>query len=298
MRLLHGGGGMRWVSFMAVVAVVALTLGGCDSSPSGQGASPPTDESPDVATGNELPETDTPAESTPEASPEASPPDETRVTRLPSNLDLIPSTNPDQRVQAVQTERSDPFSLVPTTPSVQIEIFPTNETPNQPTQPTQPAQTAPATTTGTRSPANQPVNRSGNGGQSTATNRSGNGSGGLAPIPNLVPRNPATPTAVAPPPPQPTLARAVEVLGVVQIGNVPYAIVNAPNEPTSRYVREGQSLANGQVMVRRIDALTPEPIVVFEQFGVEVTATVGQGGGTETTDTSPTAAIATEQPSG
>jgi molybdopterin biosynthesis enzyme len=84
---------------------------------------------------------------------------------------------------------------------------------------------------------------------------------------------------------------------VIQIGNVPYAIVNAPNEPTSRYVREGQSLANGQVIVRRIDALMPEPIVVFEQFGIEVTATVGQGG-PATPDASPTAAVSMGQPAG
>jgi hypothetical protein len=83
----------------------------------------------------------------------------------------------------------------------------------------------------------------------------------------------------------------------VQIGNVPYAIVNAPNEPTSRYVREGQSLANGQVIVRRIDALIPEPIVVFEQFGIEVTATVGQAT-TTTTSPSPAATVSVEQPFG
>jgi hypothetical protein len=282
---------MRWVSIMAMVTVAALSLSGCDPSPVGQGESTPVDESPDgdVTIVNESP-ADTPVESpAAEASPTTPLPDETRVTRLPSNLDLIPSTNPDQRVQAIQTERSDPFSLVPTAPSVQIEVFQTNEPPASAAATTPPTQTTPATA-GSGRATTPPATRSGNGGQSTAT-------GGLAPIPNLVPGSSATPTAVAPPPPQPTLARAVEVLGVIQIGNVPYAIVNAPNEPTSRYVREGQSLANGQVIVRRIDALMPEPIVVFEQFGIEVTATVGQGG-PATPDASPTAAVSMGQPAG
>ncbi|WAL60844.1 hypothetical protein [Thermocoleostomius sinensis] len=297
MQLRHGGGGMRWVAITAMMAIAALPVSGCDSLV-GQGDPSPEDESAEinVTASDEAPGDTTVESPAAEALPPDAPlnaplPDETRVTRLPSNLDLIPSTNPDQRVQAIQTERTDPFSLVPTTPSVQIEISPTN-TPSTATQPTATAPSGTSPGSGTVSSA--PATRSTNGGQSTATNGTSHSSGGLAPIPNLVPR---TPTAVAPLPPQPTLARAVEVLGVVQIGNVPYAIVNAPNEPTSRYVREGQSLANGQVIVRRIDALIPEPIVVFEQFGIEVTTTVGQAT-TTTTSPSPAATVSVEQPFG
>jgi hypothetical protein len=65
----------------------------------------------------------------------------------------------------------------------------------------------------------------------------------------------------------------------VQIGGTPYAIVTAPNEPTSRYVRAGQRLSNGQVLVRRIEMNTGiEPVVVLEQFGVEVVRSIGEGG--------------------
>jgi hypothetical protein len=71
------------------------------------------------------------------------------------------------------------------------------------------------------------------------------------------------------------LARAVEVTGVVQIGGTVYAIVNAPNEPSSRYVQVGQRLAEGQVLVRRIDAAGDQPVVVLEQFGVEVVKAIG-----------------------
>jgi hypothetical protein len=67
-------------------------------------------------------------------------------------------------------------------------------------------------------------------------------------------------------------------MGVVQIGNTPYAIVQAPNEPTSRYVRPGQRLSNGEVLVRRIEMNAPEPVVVLEQVGVEVRIATGSGG--------------------
>ena len=82
------------------------------------------------------------------------------------------------------------------------------------------------------------------------------------------------------PPPQPDIARAVQVLGVVQIGNTAHAIVQAPNEPTSRYVQVGQRLSNGQVLVKRIEMNrgAEEPVVVLEQYGIEVPTAVGQGG--------------------
>jgi hypothetical protein len=89
-------------------------------------------------------------------------------------------------------------------------------------------------------------------------------------------------------------------LGVVQIGDVPYAIVSAPNESSSRYVRVGQRLSNGQIVVKRIEMNRPEPVVVFEQFGVEVITAVGEGGAPAASDDS-TAILPTstsQQPSG
>jgi hypothetical protein len=86
------------------------------------------------------------------------------------------------------------------------------------------------------------------------------------------------------------LAQAVKVTGVVQIGSTVHAIVNAPNEPSSRYVRVGQRLSNGQVLVKRIEMNQgSEPVVVLEQNGVEVQTAVGEGGPA----TEPTAASAT-----
>jgi hypothetical protein len=158
---------------------------------------------------------------------------------LPS--DLIASTNATQRVIRVLRNRPDPFALLPTIPSIEI---PANATPPQPV-PQVPTLPIP-------------------------------GSGSLAPIPQLVP---TTPAIALPPPFQPTLARSVKVTGVVQIGNIVHAIVDAPNEPSSRYVQVGQRLSNGQILVKRIEMNQgSEPVVVLEQNGVEVTTAVGEGG--------------------
>lgn len=88
---------------------------------------------------------------------------------------------------------------------------------------------------------------------------------------------PTIPTIAALPPlPEPTLARAVEVSGVVVVGGVAEAIVKAPNEATTRYVRAGQRLSNGQILVKRIEVNGgSDPIVILEQNGVEVSRAVG-----------------------
>lgn len=79
-----------------------------------------------------------------------------------------------------------------------------------------------------------------------------------------------------PPLPSTTLASAVEVSGVVMVGGVAQAIVKAPNEETSRYVRVGQRLSNGQVLVKRIEMNGgSDPIVILEENGVEVSRAVG-----------------------
>jgi hypothetical protein len=119
------------------------------------------------------------------------------------------------------------------------------------------------------------------------------GSGRTPSSPNFpsAPRNPSRPASVPlsppktpagipemPPIPQPTLARQVEVTGVVKIGGTVQAIVKAPNEPTSRYVGIGQKLSNGQILVKRIE-LNPgsDPVVILEENGIEVRVEIGSG---------------------
>lgn len=248
---------MRQISWLVLLG--ALTIG---ATACGGGGDAPTAESPaaveEAPVAIPIPSTAPQAATTP-------PLDTVVVGSLPP--ELIASTNANQRVQEVQRNRPDPFARVATAPIVQVE---------RTAQPTQPGQS---------SAAPQPsrnTNSSGNG--------SGNGSGGslqpgqLAPIPNLVPGAGRAAAPQLPPEPQPSLARAVQVSGVVQIGNVPYAIVTAPNEPTSRYVRVGQMLSNGEVLVKRIEMSQGyEPVVILEQLGVEVVRSVGSGGGAPTT---------------
>ncbi|WP_051035399.1 hypothetical protein [Crinalium epipsammum] len=85
--------------------------------------------------------------------------------------------------------------------------------------------------------------------------------------------------------PEPELARAVAITGVVQIGDTTQAIVKAPNETSSRYVKAGDRISNGQVLIKRIDMNEgPSPIVVLEQYGIEVPLRVGDNQqGTSTT---------------
>ncbi len=100
---------------------------------------------------------------------------------------------------------------------------------------------------------------------------------GVVPTPELVP--------VLPPPPQPKLAQAVLVSGVVQVGSRPQAIIKVPSEPTSRYVQAGQRLASG-LLVKRIEMNEgSEPVVILEQYGIEVARMVGEApmGGTPAT---------------
>jgi hypothetical protein len=241
--------GLHQVSLSAVSAILALIVGGCGgettttASPtvSPSGAVPVAGASPGQPTNSSFP------------NPTVSPQNTAPKGMLPP--DLIGSTDPNQRVQQVQSNRTDPFALLPTTPTVQLP----------PPPPPLPAATVPAAVPTLRQSS-----------PNTTVASRGNSGGRLAPIPNLVPRRSTAP--LIPPLPQPDLARAVKVTGVVQVGDSTYAIVNAPNEPTSRYVQAGQRLSNGQVLVRRIETSGAEPRVVLEQYGVEVDRAVGEGG--------------------
>jgi hypothetical protein len=95
---------------------------------------------------------------------------------------------------------------------------------------------------------------------------------GITATGNSAPR----PAIVLPPKPSTELAKGVEVTGVVLVRNIPHAIVKAPNEETSRYVRVGERLSNGKVLVKRIEMnMGSEPVVVLEENGVEVARMVG-----------------------
>ncbi|MEH2452514.1 hypothetical protein [Nostoc sp.] len=113
-------------------------------------------------------------------------------------------------------------------------------------------------------------------------------------LPKVLPQVIPNPTLVSvlPPPAQPDLARAVVVTGVVLISKEPQAIIKVPDEPTSRYVQAAQRLANG-VLVKRIEMNQGyNPIVILEQYGIEVAKMVGEGA----VNSTPSAASATVNP--
>ncbi|MCU0526175.1 MAG: hypothetical protein MUF72_15255 [Elainella sp. Prado103] len=262
---------MRPVLLVTAVAVLGFGVAGCNLFGGG-------DDTTVVEQPVEQP-VEVPVEASPEASPGAPAFEQPTVTpkNAPRGIlppDLISSTDPNQRVQQVKGERSDPFSLLPTTPSVQLAEGATPPAPVTVTIPIAPTTTnATAPTGGAQAPARVTPNT-----PSRSTPESNGGNGGTSPGNNGTANGPQSPIKNTPPRPQPTLARAVKVTGVVQVGDQVYAIVNAPNEPTSRYIQAGQRLAGGEVLVRRIETNRPDPVVVLEQAGVEVVRAVGEGG--------------------
>jgi hypothetical protein len=173
--------------------------------------------------------------------------------------DLIQSTNPNERAIGVARSRPDPFASLPIPPK-----------PPEPIVAQKPEGAATPTTQA-------------NGG-ATTTQAAGNTGGASTPGPGtsggaIGPNGASTvvvrPTPIAPLPavPQPNDAREVRISGVVQIGGTPYAIVSVPDE-VERYVRAGERIAGGRVLVKRIDTRSVEPRVVLEQNGIEVERSV------------------------
>lgn len=171
---------------------------------------------------------------------------------------LIPPTASVERIPQVETGRADPFATLNLTPTVVRNRRPAT-TPIAPpvpvTQslPTLPVATVPVTT-----------------GQS------------VPPLPSLLP----SPTdvnqlpSVSLPrqnfvPPQP-LAQTIAISGVVEVGGKTSVIVQVPNEGSSRYAHVGEYLANGKVLIKRVE-MGLEPVVILEQDGAEVVRSIGSG---------------------
>lgn len=76
-------------------------------------------------------------------------------------------------------------------------------------------------------------------------------------------------------PPDTKAAEGTKITGTVEVSGTIYAIIDAFGEPTARYVRAGQMISNGKVLVKRIDTNAEPPIVVLQQNGVEVLRPVG-----------------------
>ncbi|MEO0456045.1 MAG: hypothetical protein AAF152_05600 [Cyanobacteria bacterium P01_A01_bin.114] len=265
---------MRRLLLILLATVGALSLTGCNLFGRGQddvatidSETPQETVDPEEATtpgGDDLPGVPEAQEAVPGAVVTATPGAATVVAP-----DLIQSTNPSERAISVQRSRPDPFaSLVP------LEV-PGVEANSQP---------------GAGSPAAQGGGGNNAGGTATAAAPGAPGAqpggvvgspavSGPAGQPTPVAAQPGaipTPLSALPPVPQPTAAQAVRISGVVQIGGTPYAIVQVPNE-VERYVRTGERVAGGRVLVKRIDTRAVEPRVILEQNGIEVESLVTGG---------------------
>jgi hypothetical protein len=164
--------------------------------------------------------------------------------------------------------RPDPFSALPLTPTVVIKQ---NPVPARPAVAVSPATVTPV--------APQPSSAAT--AQQTSSLPSVTVPATVAPgaaMPSLAPST--APSAVLPAPavaPTINLAQAIAVSGVVQAGSRTSVIVQVPNETTSRYAVVGDYLANGKVLVKRIEMQGAEPLVVLEQDGAEFVKPVGSG---------------------
>ncbi|HEY9877227.1 MAG TPA: hypothetical protein V6D29_02165 [Leptolyngbyaceae cyanobacterium] len=273
---------MRRLAVITLISVASLPLGGCNLFNGlfnrGQDAgTEPTAQQP------------VPAQSGDQVQEEFAEP---MVPAAPSaaaiaSAELIQSTDPNERLQQIAKSRLDPYATVPIPPPPKAAPPPARPNQGQNQQPQ--GGTGTATTPGGGNTTGQPVAiRPGGGvnnGRGPAT--SGAGAGSRTGAGNAGPGRTSTgnPSVVSPiqplpPLPQPQVASAVAVTGVVRVGGETYAIIQAPGEPTSRYVRAGQRLANGQVLVKRIEARGgTEPIVILEENGIEVSRPVGSSGG-------------------
>ena len=75
---------------------------------------------------------------------------------------------------------------------------------------------------------------------------------------------------------KPEQATAMEVSGVIEVAGTTQVIVKLASESFSRYIEVGDRVANGRVLIKRVEGQnTLSPTVVLEEVGVEVPRKIG-----------------------
>lgn len=257
---------------IAFVAFLMLAIAGCTIG-----------DTPDATT-DPTPTPTTVTESTPAVEEPFDTPVVSGEPTTPAAANLIQPTSSIERSRIVSQGRDDPFAgIVPEIPRpiaetpadrtlvspqgvLRIPPLPTLTEPREPVQPTAPTtRTAPTTTTTARPSTPQ-----------TTAASPGTQTPSMRPevMPGILPD--FTLESELPPPPQPELAEGVMVTGVMLIGQKAQAIIKVPDEETSRYVQAGQHLGNG-LLIKRIEMNEgSNPIVIIEQYGIEVARMVGE----------------------
>ena len=179
---------------------------------------------------------------------------------------LLQPTNAATRIPSLVTGRRDPFAIVPGLQPIvissrsapaRVAVSPLPRSVNKlPSQPIPSAGVAPSLSL-------PPI----------AVGASPNS------LPNLSPMPPGSlPPVVIPvaPPSRTSIADAISVNGVVQVGGKWTVIVKEPSAVSSRYVAVGEYLENGKVLVKKIVAAgSADPVVVLQQNGVEIRKSLG-----------------------
>jgi hypothetical protein len=270
-------------SNIAVAALMALAITGCTSE--GEQASTSNPDPSSTATPSSAPTS--PAASQPFNNPvvaaKQQPPSPDTIVGTPN---LIQTTNATERLLVVSKGGSDRDPFAQITPSIAtipsdterklVPVVSGVPTPSSVVVVTsKPKVRSAVLTTSTRKPYIPP---------SYVARRKAitvaKASSGFTPVlpkimPQVIPNTSLI--SVLPPAPQPELAKGVVVTGVVMVGRTPQAIIKVPTEPTSRYVQAGDRLGSG-LLVKRIEMNEgSDPIVIFEQFGIEVARMVGEG---------------------
>lgn len=242
-------------SKIVVTAILALAIAGCGSEDTQKATTPPP--------------TATPVAKSPPAAQSFNNPvvsGNKALTVASGSANLIQLTNATERVVVVSKGRNDPFAQIVGQTLPELSQTTTKQVPVLP-----PLPKSTVSATRTKTPLSQTK-------VAMVTKRPLKVNPGLiAVLPKVLPQVVPNPTlaSVLPPSVQPDLARAVIVTGVVLLGKQPQAIIKVPNELTSRYVQAGQRLANG-ILIKRIEMNEgSNPIVILEQYGIEVARMVG-----------------------
>ena len=249
----------QWIVIGTVMA--AAVVGGTLRVISALDTAPPVADSAPAATV----ETEAAAEA-PELfnSPMVSLSAELRKAATPS--ELVPSTPTEDRLSGVTSGRLDPFA--PITQSIGATSSPKPEAAAPAVSGAPPVAPSLPTTAISAAPDLPPVP-----------------SVNTAPPPQLplpaipvaanplsIPALPSFPQA-APVPQSPI--DAVELSGVVQVGDRIGVIVREGNGQSSRHIFEGDLLGGGQIRVKSIDLSAQEPLIILEYQGQEYTRMVG-----------------------
>ncbi|WP_138505408.1 hypothetical protein [Nostoc sp. PA-18-2419] len=270
-------------SIITIAAILSLAIAGCASE----------DTTPQASNPAPIPQI---AKSQPAAQSFKNPVVPAKqVSQVSSaSLNLIQSTNPTERAKVVMVSknRTDPFAEIFGQTVVGVPKISGRPVPVLPKLPT--ASTAVRKLPTSTIAFNQKKNNIATVPKKVNTSLTKVNTTLTSVLPRVLPQVVPNPTLVSvlPPARQPDLARAVVVSGVVLISKQPQAIIKVPDEPTSRYVEAGQRLANG-VLIKRIEMNGgSNPIVILEQYGIEVAKMVGEG----SVNSTPSAASATGNP--